>query len=63
MLEMKTGDSKNEVGLNPGGIVISVDLEIGSLAGDISLYLAPPPPFPPAESCFAVRSPVAEQSP
>lgn len=56
MLEMKTGDSKNEVGLNPGGIVTSVDLEIGSFAGDISLYLALPPP--PA----AVGSLVAEQS-
>lgn len=61
MLEMKTGDSKKEVGLNPGGIVmLSVDLEIGSLAGDINLYLAPPPPLPPppppAESCLAVGS-------
>lgn len=59
MLEMKTGDSKKEVGLRPGGIVMSVDLEIGSLAGDISLYLAPPPPLPPPpldESCLAVGS-------
>lgn len=43
-LERRTGDSRNEVGLSPGGIVMQADLEIGSLAGDISLYLAPPPP-------------------
>ena len=62
MLEMKTGDSRNDVGLNPGGIVmLVVDLEIGSIAGDMSLYLAPPPP-PPAELCLAVGSTVAEQS-
>jgi hypothetical protein len=43
-LESRTGDSRNDVGLRPGGIVIGQgDLEIGSLAGDISLYLAPPP--------------------
>ena len=42
MLERSTGDSRNEVGLSPGGIVIHGDLEIGSFAGDISLYLAPP---------------------
>lgn len=60
MLEMKTGDSRNDVGLNPGGIVmLLVDLEIGSLAGDISLYLAPPPPL---GLCLAVGSTVAEQS-
>lgn len=41
MLERRTGDSRNEVGLNPGGILIQVDLEIGSFAGDMSLYLAP----------------------
>ena len=41
MLERRTGDSKKEVGLSPGGIVIHGDLEIGSFAGDISLYLAP----------------------
>ena len=41
MLERSTGDSRNEVGLSPGGIVIHGDLEIGSFAGDISLYLAP----------------------
>ena len=60
---MKTGDSRNDVGLNPGGIVmLVVDLEIGSIAGDMSLYLAPPPPPPPAELCLAVGSTVAEQS-
>lgn len=40
MLESRTGESKNDVGLNPGGIVMHGDLEIGSFAGDISLYLA-----------------------
>ena len=40
MLERRTGDSRNDVGLSPGGIVRHVDLEIGSFAGDISLYLA-----------------------
>lgn len=44
MLERRTGDSRNDVGLRPGGIVRQGDLEIGSLAGDMSLYLAPPPP-------------------
>ena len=39
-LESMIGDSKNDVGLNIGGILIDGDLEIGSLAGDISLYLA-----------------------
>lgn len=44
MLERRTGDSRNEVGLKPGGMVVmQVDLEIGSFAGDMSLYLAPPP--------------------
>ena len=42
ILESKTGDSRKEVGLRPGGMVMQGDLEIGSLAGDISLYLAPP---------------------
>lgn len=42
MLERRTGDSRNDVGLRPGGIVRQGDLEIGSLAGDMSLYLAPP---------------------
>jgi hypothetical protein len=42
--ERRTGDSRNEVGLSPGEIMVQADLEIGSLAGDISLYLAPPPP-------------------
>ena len=37
----KTGDSRKEVGLRPGGMVMQGDLEIGSLAGDSSLYLAP----------------------
>jgi hypothetical protein len=41
--ERRTGDSRNEVGLSPGEIMVQADLEIGSLAGDISLYLAPPP--------------------
>ena len=41
MLERRTGDSKKDVGLSPGGIVIQGDLEIGSFAGDNSLYLAP----------------------
>ena len=57
---------RNDVGLNPEGIVmLVVDLEIGSIAGDMSLYLAPPPPPPPpppAELCLAVGSTVAEQS-
>lgn len=39
MLESRTGDSSREDGLRPGGIVRQGDLEIGSLAGDISLYL------------------------
>ena len=39
-LESMIGDSKNDVGLNIGGILIDGDLEIGSLAGDIRLYLA-----------------------
>lgn len=42
MLVNRTGDSRNELGLRPGGMVIQVDLEIGNLAGDMSLYLAPP---------------------
>lgn len=40
MLERRTGDSKNDVGLNPGGTVTHGDREIGSFAGDKSLYLA-----------------------
>lgn len=43
MLESRTGDSRNDVGVRPGGIVRQGDLEIGSLAGDMSLYLAAPP--------------------
>lgn len=44
LLERRTGDSRNEVGLRPGGMVVmQVDLEIGSFGGDMSLYLAPPP--------------------
>ena len=39
-LERRTGDSRNNVGLSPSGIVRHVDLEIGSFAGDISLYFA-----------------------
>ena len=41
MLESSTGDSRNDVGLSPGGIVTHGEREIGSLAGDMSLYLAP----------------------
>lgn len=41
MLERSTGDSRKEEGLRPGGIVIHAEREIGSLAGDMSLYLAP----------------------
>lgn len=41
MLDRRTGDSRKDVGLRPGGIVMQVDLEIGSLAGDMSRYLAP----------------------
>ena len=37
MLERRTGDSRKEVGLRPGGIVMEVEREIGSLAGDMSL--------------------------
>jgi hypothetical protein len=40
MFERRTGDSNNDVGLYPAGIVMHGDLEIGSFAGDISLYLA-----------------------
>ena len=40
MLERRTGDSRNDVGLSPGGIVRHVDLEIGSFTGNISLYFA-----------------------
>lgn len=46
MLERRTGDSRKEEGLRPGGMVIQADLEIGSIAGVMSLYLAPP--FDPA---------------
>lgn len=42
MFESSTGDSRNDDGLSPGGIVTHGDLEIGSFAGIISLYLAPP---------------------
>jgi hypothetical protein len=56
LLERRTGDSRNEDGLSPGGIVIHAALEIGSFAGDISLYLAaelfdgPPVPGRPGSS-------------
>lgn len=43
-LVSKTGESRKEVGLRPGGMVMQEDLEIGSLAGDMSLYLAAPGP-------------------
>lgn len=53
MLERRTGDSRNNVGLRPGGIVILLDLEIGSFSGNISLYFAlslnPPEKAPAAE--------------
>lgn len=45
MLDKRTGDSRNDVGLRPGGIVIEVEREIGSFAGDMSLYLAPLDPL------------------
>lgn len=42
MLERRTGDSRKDEGLRPGGMVIHAEeREIGSLAGDMSLYLAP----------------------
>ncbi|KAF5929906.1 hypothetical protein HYC85_000106 [Camellia sinensis] len=40
MLERRTGDSKNKVGQRPGSIMIQGEQEIGSLAGEKSLYLA-----------------------
>lgn len=41
MLERRTGDSRKDEGLRPGGMVIHAEeREIGSLAGDMSLYLA-----------------------
>lgn len=46
MLESKTGDSRNEIGLRPGGMVMQEDLDIGSFAGDKSLYFALPLPHP-----------------
>ena len=36
--ERRTGDSRNDVRLSPGGIVRHVNLEIKSFADDISLY-------------------------
>lgn len=41
MLVRRTGDSRRAPGLSPGGAVRHGDREIGSLAGDIILYLAP----------------------
>lgn len=65
-LERRTGESRNDVGLRPGGIVMQGDLEIGSFAGDMSLYfaliddppevVAQPSITTPAEDC---GSPVA----
>ena len=49
MLERRTGDSRNDVGLRPGGIVMHGDREIGSFAGDKSLYLAELDPAPESE--------------
>ena len=40
MLERRTGDSRNNVGLSLSGIMRHVDLEIGCFVGDISLYFA-----------------------
>ena len=40
MLERRTGDWRNDVELNLGGIVRHVDLEIESFTSDISLYFA-----------------------
>ncbi|KAH7837097.1 hypothetical protein Vadar_009488 [Vaccinium darrowii] len=37
ILERRTGYSRNDVGLRPGGIVMQGDLEIGSFACDMSL--------------------------
>ena len=56
MLERRTGDSRNDVGLSPGGIVRHADLEIGSFAGDISLYLAFAAAIPDGVVSFLVRS-------
>lgn len=56
MLERRTGDSRKEVGLRPGGMVIQVEREIGSLAGDMSRYLAPwLDPAPSAMEVVALR--------
>ena len=54
MLESSTGDSSKEDGLKPGGIVRHGDLEIGSFAGDINLYLETlgPVPYVTLESDF-----------
>lgn len=41
MLVRRTGDSRRAPGLSPGGTVRHGDREIGSLAGDNILYLAP----------------------
>ena len=38
MLERRTGDLRNDVGLSPGEILRHVDLEIGSFTGDINLW-------------------------
>lgn len=59
ILERSTGDSRNDVGLSPGGIVTHGALEIGSFAGDISLYLAPTvmPEFAAAAAADSGRDP------
>lgn len=56
-LERRTGDSRNDVGLSPGGMVRQGDLEIGSFAGDISLYLALLDPPPPSLVAALLKSP------
>lgn len=49
--DKRTGDSKKDEGLSPGGVVRQADLEIGSLAGANSLYRAPPEPAEPDRTC------------
>lgn len=64
MLERRTGESRNDEGLKPGGMVKHGDLEIGSLAGDSSLYLETfeTEPYNPIESDFAADSLFLESS-
>ena len=39
MLERRTGDLRNDIGLSPRGIVRHVDLKIERFTSDINLYL------------------------